>query len=210
MNQMVRGMALTAVALGVLATGVLAQPPGGGRPGGGQMTPQMRAQMQKWQRWNDKHKNIQALQRTLRGIDELERDPATRLNKAQAKTALAVLNKWRAKPVMTDAQAKAVNQQLTASLTTAQIKKLATAGGRRGGGMGGGGRRPGGGGFGGGGGGMRPGGGRPGGGGGPGGGMPEPKEYNPLNPNTLPFAGMRPRAQQRMKQLAASLQARAK
>lgn len=209
MNQMVRGMALTAVALGVLATGVLAQPGGGG----GQMTPQMRAQMQKWQRWNEKHKNVQALQRTLRGIDELERDPATRLNKAQARQALAVLNKWRTKPVMTDAQAKAVNQQLTASLTTAQIKKLATAGGRRGGfgGGGGGGRRPGGGGggFGGGGGGMRPGGGRPGGAGGPGA-IPAPKEYNPLNPNTLPFAGMRPRAQQRMKQLTASLQARAK
>ena len=48
--------------------------------------------------------------------------------------------------------------------------------------------------------------------GGPGGApgaIPAPKEYNPLNPNTLPFERSRARAKTRMNELIAKLKARA-
>ena len=75
----------------------------------------MMAKFKAWQKWRDNHKNITALQQTLGGFQLMEQDPRTQLNKAQAHTVLAVLGKWRAKPVMTDAQARQVNQQITAS-----------------------------------------------------------------------------------------------
>ncbi|MBV9852828.1 MAG: hypothetical protein JO250_24480 [Armatimonadetes bacterium] len=200
---------MTAVAsLALLAASAQAQGPGGG---GFQPSPQMMAKFQAWQKWRDSHKNVVALQQTLGGLQEMEQDPRTRLNKTQARTVLAVIGKWRSRPVMSDAQARQVDQQITAPLTTAQIKKIVTASAGRRGGFGGG--RPGGGGPGGGGPGGGFGGGRPG-GGGPGGGrpggfnpaaFPDPRDYNPLNPNSLPFERMRPRAAQRLAELTTEL-----
>lgn len=202
---------LPVVALFVLSTAAQAQGPGGGGPGGFQLPPAMQAKFKAWQHWRDNHKNVTSLQRTLGALSDMEQDPRTKLTKPQARKALAVIRKWQPKPSLTDAQALMVNKQLTATLTLPQIKKIAMASqGRRGGGFGGGGgggRGPGGGGgF---------GGGRPGGGGGGRPAMdpnafPSPKDYNPLNPNTLPFARQRPRSQQRMAQLTAALAASAK
>lgn len=202
---------LPIAALFVLTTTAQAQGPGGG---GFQIPPAMQAKFKAWQHWRDSHKNVTSLQRTLGALGDMERDPRTKLTKPQAQKALAVIKKWQSKPALTDAQALQVNKQLTAPLSLAQIKKIAMASqGRRGGfGGGGGGRGPGGGGGG------RPGGGfgggRPGGGGGrppmdPNA-FPAPKDYNPLNANTLPFARQRPRAKQRMAQLMAVLAASAK
>ena len=179
--------------LALLAAGAHAQAPGGG---GFQPSPQMMAKFQAWQKWRGNHKNITALQQTLGGFQLMEQDPRTKLNKSQAHTVLAVLNKWRSKPVMSDAQARQVDQQITAPLNIAQIKKIVTAsagrpGGRGGGGFGGGGGRPGGGG-------PRPGGADPS-------AFPDPKDYNPLNPNTIPFARARPRSAQRLNDLVAML-----
>lgn len=203
---------LTAPAALVLMTATVAQAQGPG-PGGFQPNPAMMAKFQAWRKWNDSHKNIQSIGQTVRGLMALEQDPSAQLNKKQAGPVLAVLKKWRSKPVMTDDQARQVNRQLTATLTIPQLKKLAQASSRRRGGPGGGG----GGGFGGGrpgGGGGGFGGGRPGGGGGrPGGGpggfnpadIPSPHDYNPLNANTLPFPRMRTRMAQGMSQLMTKL-----
>ncbi|BDI29766.1 hypothetical protein CCAX7_18170 [Capsulimonas corticalis] len=214
-------------ALLALSTGAFAQgpgfggppPPGGfGGPGGGgfQMPPEARAKMQAWRKWRDSHKNVSSVQRSVRAISALEQDPRTKLTKPQARAILGVLKAWRNRPVMTDAQARQVNQQITAPLSIPQLKKLATLSADRRGGPGGGpGGRPGGG-FGGGGfGGGRPGGGPGGGPGGrPGGFDPSkisaPHDYNPLNPSTLPFERQRGRAQQELDQLVATLSATAR
>jgi hypothetical protein len=197
-----RNTIIAVLATAFAAGSALAQPPAG-MP---QLTPQQQAQMQAkmkaWRDWNDKHKNIQAVGRTLRGIEELQKDPKTKLNKKQAQSVLGVLKTWRNKPTMTDAQALQVNKQLTASLSLTQIKKLATMSQRRrpGGGAGMGAPRTGNGGQ------------------GPSGGpgrmprfdpskMPGPKDYNPLNPKTLPFERMRPRATESLDALMKSLAA---
>lgn len=184
-------MALTAAVFTV--TAAQAQGPGGG---GFQPSPQMMAKFKAWQKWRDNHKNISALQQTLGGIQAMEQDPRTKLNKTQARTVLAILSKWHTKPVMSDAQARAVNQQITTPLNLTQIKMIVTASQRRRG-FGGGQGRPGG------------GQGRPGGGGRPGGfnpaSMPNPKDYNPLNPSSLPFERTRARSAQRLTQLMAQL-----
>ena len=202
---------LPVVALFVLSATAQGQGPGGGA-GGFQIPPAMQAKFQAWQHWRDNHKNVTSLQRTLGAMSDMERDPRTKLTKPQAQKVLAVIRKWQSKPALTDAQALQVNKQLTAPLSLPQIKKIAMASqGRRGGGFGGGGggRGPGGGG-----GGFGGGGGRPGGGGGrppmdPAS-FPAPKDYNPLNANTLPFARQRPRSKERMAQLTAALAASAK
>jgi hypothetical protein len=175
------------------------------------MTPEMQKAMEGFRKWRDSHKNVMAVGQTVRGLAECEKDPKTALNKAQAQKVLAVLKSWRTKPTMSNDQAKEVNKQLNASLNVTQIKKIASipafgrggqGGGRPGGGMGG---PPGGGG---------PGGGRPGGGapGGPGGGgfrMPSgpPKEFNPLNPDTIPMERMKQSAKQRLDDLNKALAA---
>lgn len=199
----------------LLTTGARAQGGFGGPGGGGgfQPPPAMMAKIQAWGQWRDHHKNVVSLQRTLGAMADMEQDPQTKLTKPQAKTVLAVINKWQAKPALTDAQALQVNKQLTAPLTLVQIKKIATAsqgrgGGRPGGGGGFGGGRPGGGGFGG-------GGGRPGGGGGgrpafdPAS-FPSPRDYNPLNPDTQPVVRARERSKQRLAQLKGALMVSAK
>jgi hypothetical protein len=210
----------------LLTASAQAQRPGGfGGPGGFQPTPAMQAKFQAWRTWNDNHKNVAALERTVGGLAALEQDPHTKLNKPQARAVLAVIKKWQSKPALNDVQARLVNTQLTHPLTPVQLKKIAAFHQHRGG-FGGGRRGPGGPTPGGPGGTHGPGspGGRPGGFGGGnrlggfGGGraafdpksMPAPHDYNPLNPNTQPMARRRDQDKQRFAELMAALLAAAK
>jgi hypothetical protein len=198
--------AAAVVVIASLAPAVNAQ----GGPGGFNPPPALMAKFKAWQKWRDNHKNVNKLQTTLFAFRELEKDPSTKITKDQAKKIVPVLKAWRNKPVMTDDQAKDVNKQLTASLNDKQLKTLATAPNPMQGGRG----------FGGG---ARPGGGAAGGGaGGGGGGMaqmdpskfPDPKDFNPLNPDSSPFKSMNPQRFSEMKgkfaEFVASLEARAK
>lgn len=206
--------ALLAVALAAAsAPWAQAQRPGaGGRPPGGGMPPGMGKPFQAMRPWGDKHRNLRTLGRTVRGLGELDRDPATQLTAAQAKQILPILKAWRHKPAMTDAQAAKINHQITAVLKPAQVKKLTARRGPGGRPPGGFGRPPGGG--------PPPhgaGGGRPGGFGGPppgggrfGGPPPMPKEFNPLNPDTSPFIRDRARRVKGYDSMIAALAARAK
>lgn len=204
----VSAAAITMAALAFGGAAIAQGPPGGGA-GGFQMTPEMQAKMKKMQAFQESHKNYRAVQQSLYGIAECEKSPTTKLTKPQAKHVLDVLKKWEPRTSLTNEQAGQLNKELTTGLTTAQIKTVATTKmpfGRGGG-------RPGGGGPGAGG----PGGARPGGAGGPGGGrpggnfqIPDPKEYNPVNPDTMPFVQFRDRAKQRLNQFKAQLQAAAK
>lgn len=199
-------------------------PGGGGGPGGGgfQMSPAARAKMNAYRKFNENHRNYREIGFTLRALPDFDKDPKTKISKAQAKQILAVINKWSPKKALTDDQARQANKELTGTFTIAQIKKMATmprqggrggpGGGGGGGGFGGGRPGGGGGGFAGGPGGPRPGGGGPGGGGGARfdfSKMPNPKEYNPLNPNTLPQSPMSNRQKERWGQTMKLLKARA-
>ena len=174
--------ALVAIAAVALANGVAhAQ---GGFPGGGSggPPPEMMKKFQAMRQWFDTHKNVRQVSTTFGAFAELDKEPATKVSKDQAKKVLAIVNAWQSKPVMSNDQAGTVSKELAGTMTMTQLKKMATMkgpgmGGGRGGGMGGG--RPGGGG------GM--GGGRPGGGGGGfnAASIPDPKEYNPLSPKTF-------------------------
>src|SRR5918997_1146329 len=88
--------ALLAV-LAPLAAHAQGGPPPGG-PGGFQMTPQMQAKFRAWQQFRDNHKNYQALQQTMSGFAEMDKDPRTQLTKAQARQVLTVIKQWRNKP----------------------------------------------------------------------------------------------------------------
>lgn len=178
----------------------------------------MAESMAAWRKWRAAHPNVTALQGTVHGLSALESDPSLRLNGKQARVVLLILKEWRAKKTISDTQAKQVCDKIRAALNPAQKAKLASTGrdfdgmGRppRGdgpppGGMGG--PPPGGmggpppgmdahsrgfngssdrGGMGG------PGGPPPGGRFGMGHGgppsFPKPRDYNPLNPETSPFA----------------------
>ena len=210
------------IAAGVsVAPAAHAQGGGFGGPGGGgmpQMSPAAMAKMQAYRKFTQSHPNYRTLTRTLGAVSEMDKDAATKITKPEAQKMLAVITPWMSKPVMKDADAKAVNNALAKTLTVPQLKKMAASAGRQGGGGG----RPGGGGFGGGGGqgGGRPGGGgggfgggRPG-GGGPGGGfdlskLPDPKEYNPLNVNSYPKSPMTERGKKRVTDFIAMLKSRA-
>ncbi len=199
-SRMVRYGATALLVAGACAVGAprgIAQ----GGPGGFQMPPEMRAKIAAWQKWRDQHKNLSNLQMMLYQVQEVDKDPATKLTKPQAGKMLAILKTWRSKPTMSDDQAKQVSKSIGGMLTDRQLKKMSTVQppwARRGGGGGG---------FGGG----RPGGGRPG---GPPGGFtfPDPPKngYNPLNPDTLPFERMRPMAKKSLDDFTAQLQAQAR
>lgn len=199
-----------------LGGAAFAQPPGGGGgPGGFQPTPEMMAAFKKMGAWRDNHKNITNLNQSMRAIMDMDKEPATKLTKDQAKKMWAAVGPWQSKTVMTDEQARGVLKQMTAPLNVTQIKKYAAVqaeqasrrGGFGGGGRPGGGGPPGGGGgFGGG------GGGRPGGGGGGGRGFDpsrmQMKEYNPLNVSSYPDF-MKERGGKRTTEFIALLKSRA-
>lgn len=180
-------------------------------PGGMEMTPAMKAKFDAWRKWRDNHKNVSALQRTIGGLDALTKDSKNKFTAAQAKTMLGVITKWKDKKSITDAQAREINSALTKPLTAAQIKIMAREMPQFGRGPGGPGGGPGG-----------PGGAPGGQGGGErrGGGMggrtfdpskmPSPKDYNPLNPATIPMERMRDRAKTQLSNVVAKLKASAK
>ncbi len=207
--RVVHNVVLSLAAAAMLSGVAFAQggpPPGGGGGGGfanfmASLPPEAQAKMKKWQAWGQNHKNIGQLSQTLRAITEMDKDPTAQLNKDQAKKIMSAVKPWSNKPVMTDNQALALNKQITGVFSTTQLKKFATMQQQRGGGFGGGRPGGGGGGFGGpgGGGGGGP---RPGGGGGGGGRfdpskMPDPKDYNPLNPASYPTGQRFDRMKQR-------------
>ena len=174
----------------VAALSLLAPPVSAQGFGGGGMPPEIAAKIKAWQRWRDSHKSISNLQTMLYQVGEMDKQPDTRLTKPQAAKLCSILSAWRNRPTMTDDQAKDVSKQIGAMLNDRQIKKMVSIQPpwmRGAGGGGGGGFRPAGGG------GPRPGG-RPG-----GFSFPDPPAggYNPLNPDTLPFAGMRPQVKKR-------------
>ena len=231
---MKKRIALPLVAAALMTvSAAFAQPPGGGGPGGGggfNFTPEMRAKMEKFRKFSENHKNYRTLSTTMRSIVEMDKEAKTKLTKDQAKKIWAAISPWTSKPVMTDAQALALNKQIAGALTMPQLKKMAAVSaeqGRRGGFGGGGGGRPGGGGgFGGGapgggggapgGGGFGGGGGRPGGGGGGGGRgnfdfskMPDPKEYNPVNPASYQDSPFSQRMKQRTTEFLTLIKSRA-
>lgn len=160
----------------------------------GQPSPEMMAKFQAWRRFYDNNKNLDRLRKTLMGFRDIEKDPKTQFTKQQAREILAVYKQWKNKPALTDDQAKTINKELTKSLTMAQIKVLAAASDPMRGGRG----------FGGG---SRPAGGGPGGMGRPGAGMtnpanfPDPRPYNPLNPDTNPMKAVNPEGHKRMVQM---------
>src|SRR5579872_5009671 len=173
-------------ALAAISPGAIAQGPPN-------MSPEMMAKFKAWGKFRESHKNYQALQQIMFGLGECQKDPKTALNKAQAQRVLGILHAWENKPVMTNEQAGQVTKQMEQGLNLAQIKVIATTqnpmqGGR---GLGGGQRGAGG-----------PGGARPG---GPPANfkMPDPKEFNPLNPDTMPFEQMRGRVKQRLAEFKA-------
>ncbi len=193
-------LGLAVVLATTLASTALAQGPGN-------LPPELQAKFQAWRRFNDNNKNLRRLGQTLWAFKELEKDPKTKFTKAQAQDILKVYKAWRGKPALTDDQARSINKDLTKSLTKQQIKVLATAADVTRGGRG----------FGGG---ARPAGGGPGGMGRAGQGMmnpanfPDPKPYNPLNPDTSPFKAVSPdrhkQMAQQMAELVKALEARAK
>src|SRR2546430_15475510 len=104
-----------------LAPAALAQ----GGPGF-QPSPQMMAKFKAWQTWRENHKHVAQVGQTVRALREIEKNPSTKLNKAQAAKIVPVLKAWRNKPLMTDDQALQVNKQLTSALNESQLKTLAS------------------------------------------------------------------------------------
>src|SRR5579883_1883256 len=92
---------------------------------GGGPSPAMKARFEKVRRKMATDARAK-LTLTLYQLHEIDRDPATRLTPAQAARIDPILHAWREKPSMTDEEAKAVAKQISAPLTMAQIKKLAT------------------------------------------------------------------------------------
>src|SRR5439155_12230854 len=135
MNRTMKAV-LPAAVLALVGQAALAQGPGGG---GFQMTPEMQAKMKAWQKFRENNKNLDNVQRTVRGFRRLDDDPKTQLNKDQAQKILAVVKAWRHKPVMKDEEARKVMVQLTQPLNVQQLKALARPAGGPGGRGGGGG-----------------------------------------------------------------------
>jgi hypothetical protein len=205
----------------ITAVAAIAQPPPGA--GGFQMSPEMQKRFEEMRKWREAHKYTFQLTSTLRALEEIDKDPKTKLTPAQAKKILAVLQPYRNKPKMTQDDAKNALKGIKAALTVDQLNAIARIEAERRnrrGGFGG----PGGGGMG-----MRPGGpgmppggapgarpgGAPGAGGRPGapGGnfrMPDfsqMKDFNPFKPDTSTPFGQR--AAQRWNEFFKGLQQRA-
>lgn len=206
--------------IGLTTSAAFAQPPSGG---GFQMTPEMKAKREAWNKYNGVHKNLDLLSKLMPKIEKLNEEDDLKYTKPQSVKLLGLLKTYVPKKSLSEDEAGALIKSLNGTLTTKQIKKMTTypdRGGRPGGGGGFGGGRPGGGGPPGGGpppgGGGRPGGGPPGGfgGGKMGGGfkMPDPPKgsYNPLNADTIPFEGRRPRVKKAIEDFKNQLTAQAK
>lgn len=174
-----------ALLLAIVGSAAIAQ---GGPGGGAGMPPEMAAKIKLWTKFQESHKNFTTLQKTMLGFGECEKDPATSLTKDQAKMILAAIKQWEGKPVMTNDEAGALVKTMTKGMTIPQIKAANDA--------------------------KMPSFGRPK-GGAAGGGManfkmPDPKEYNPLNPSTMPFEQARPMMKKSLDDFKAKLAAKSK
>ncbi|MGC8785083.1 MAG: hypothetical protein ACP5RN_11960 [Armatimonadota bacterium] len=195
------------------AVAAIAQPPPG--MGGFQMTPEMQKRIEEMRKWREAHKYTFQLTNTLRALEDIDKDPKTKLTPEQAKKILAVLQPYRSKPKMTQDDAKNALKGIKAALNVNQLNAIARIEAERRN------RRGGFGGAGGGGMGMRPGGtggppgGAPGAGGRPGAPagnfrMPDfsrMKDFNPFKPDTSTPFGQR--AAQRWNEFFKGLQQRA-
>ena len=173
-----------AAGLALSASGAMAQ---GGPGGGGGMPPEMAAKIKLWQKFQESHKNFTTLQKTMIGFAECEKDPKTALTKEQSKMILGLIKHWETKPVMSNDEAGALVKSMGKGMTVPQIKTSATAkmpDFRRAAGAKGGGFAN-----------MK---------------FPEPKEYNPLNPDTMPFEQARPMMKKSLDDFKAKLSAKAK
>lgn len=203
-----RTIILTAIVSCVLSSPLFAQGPG---PGGFQPSEQMLKKMKAWREWRTKHSHITMLEKTIMDLCAIENKPSTKLSKSQAKIVLSTIAPYRSKSAISDLQAASIIKRLKSILNKQQLKAIASMarmGGPAGpppggfsapppGGPGGsppgrfGGPPPG----------WKPGEPPPAGFGPPPGGRPDgpprmpvfpnPKDYNPLNPKTLPFEPMR-------------------
>jgi hypothetical protein len=84
------------------------------------------------------------ISRFMRGLERMEEESKTPLNKAQARKIVSLVSPWRSRKTMTDAQAKTLYTSLTNVLTAEQKKALSNGrpGGRGGNWGGRGGDRP--------------------------------------------------------------------
>ncbi len=175
----------------IAAIAAIAQPPPGA--GGFQMTPEMQRRIEEFRKWREAHKYTLQLTSTLRALEQVDKDPKTKLTSAQAKKILSVLQPYRNKPKMTQDDAKNALKGIKAALNVNQLNAIARIEAERRN------RRGGPGGMG-----MRPGGpgGQPGGapgarpGGAPGSNFRMPdaaqmKDFNPFKPDTSTPFGQR-------------------
>ena len=202
----VKKVALVALALGLAAPAVMAQGPGGGG-----------FNMGAFQKFRDQHKLGFQLSTTMTaGLNEIERSPSTALKPAQARQILGIIGPLRNQTQLSEDQARSAIKRLQRVLDQKQlaaVDRAIQAGQRRMAGGFGGGRPgaggPGGGGFGGG----RPGGGMGGPGGRPGGARFDParmmRNFNPFHPDPGAPPQMYQRSKQRMDMLFGFLAARA-
>ncbi len=175
--------------------------------GGFQMPPEIQKKIKAWQKWGEDHKKLTNLSDLIFQIGEMNKAAGYEVDKKQSTAILKIIDANKAKTSLTEDEAGAMSKAFTNVLTPKQIKKMTTieppSVTRRkaamSGGMGGGG------------------GARPGGGGGAAGGagafkFPDPpaKGWNPLNPDSLPFEQMRPRAKESMNKFVTDLKNRAK
>lgn len=172
--------------------------------GGGGMPPDIAKKIKAWQKFGEDHKKLMSLGDQIYQVGEMGKEAGYELDKKQASSILKTIGQYKSKTSLSEDEAGTISKQLTGVLSAKQIKKMTTIEtprqkmqkARAGGGMGGGG------------------GARPGGGAGGAGGFkfPDPpaKGWNPLNPDSLPFEQMRPRAKETMNKFMSDLQARAK
>jgi len=182
-------------ALVILSGNLLVAPSAQAQFGGGGPPPGMMEKIKKWQKWGEQHKNLSTLGDLVYQINEINKDARFALTKPQANKVLALIKPVTPKKELSEDEAKSLSKSLTNVLTTKQLQKLATIEGpaakMRKRGFGGGGGRPAGG---------PPKGGPPT--------IPEPPKggYNPLNPDTMPFAQARPAMKAMMNSFVSGLQ----
>jgi hypothetical protein len=126
-NRLVIG--ITVLLMLVFGTVLYAQQEGGDR-GGRPENDQRRAMFGQF-------RNTMQLMRTVRNIPELDKDQAHRLNRAQAKQILEIVQPLRSQPKLTPEKAKAVLEKVEKVFTKAQIEVMAKMRPARRGGQGG-------------------------------------------------------------------------
>src|SRR5687767_15931313 len=113
----------TLLSLAIVLPAVAQAPPGAPGGGGGGMA--------QFQKFREQHKYTFQLQRMIRGLGEIDKDPSTKLTSGQAKGLMGVLKPWQAKDKMTQDDAKNVMKATKKLLTTKQLNALSRIPDRR-------------------------------------------------------------------------------